>query len=211
MLASETEMEQLSPEDLARWCQRTLPDDTRAFEALVSRYKQNVFATACRLLGSRADAEDVAQEIFLKIYRGIRDLAEPATLTSWIYRITTRTCFDLLESRRRRSATVLLAESREEGSEQPGYIDSRTLTPEEMAMRGELRKCLEKALASLDPDGRCVIVLRDVEDRSYQEIAEFLAIGLSAVKMRIHRARLAFQRLLDQVCPGVARAALKRA
>jgi len=203
-------MDQLSPEELARWCQQTLPDDTRAFEMLVSRYKKNVFATAYRMLGSRADAEDVAQESFVKIYRGIRDLAEPTTLTTWIYRITTRTCLDLIESRKRSSNTVSI-DLPSGGGEQPGYVDSRTRTPEEAVLNRELNNCLEKALASLDDDGRSVIVLRDIEDRSYQEIAEVLAVGLSAVKMRIHRARLAFQKLLDQVCPGVARVGLNRA
>lgn len=203
-------MDQLSPGEIALWCQRTLPDDTRAFEMLVSTYKKNVFATAYRLLGSRHDAEDVAQESFLKIYRGIKDLAEPATLTTWIYRITTRTCFDHIESMKRRSPGQPGASMGAE-EEPPDYVDSRARTPEEAALNRELRKCLEKTLANLDPDGRSVIVLRDVEDRSYQEIAEVLAIGLSAVKMRIHRARLAFQRLLDQVCPGIARVRLNRA
>jgi len=201
-------MDQLPPAELARLCQRTLPDDTRAFEALVARYKKNVFATAYRILGNRPDAEDVAQESFLKIYKGIRDLAEPATLTTWIYRITTRTCFDFIESKKRRSGTVSLESGGEGESEPAAYTDKSTPTPEDAALRHELRKCLEKALASLDADGRSVIVLRDLEDRSYQEIAEVLAVGLSAVKMRIHRARLAFQRLLDQVCPGVARSSV---
>ena len=83
-------------------CQRTLPDDTRAFELLVSQYKDRVYATAYRLMGNPQDAEDQAQEAFLKIYRGIRSLDEPATLTSWIYRITTNTCFDALNKRKRR-------------------------------------------------------------------------------------------------------------
>ncbi|MGH9932999.1 MAG: RNA polymerase sigma factor [Pyrinomonadaceae bacterium] len=204
-------MKQPSPEELARWCQRTLPDDTRAFEALVSKYKQNVFATAYRLLGNRSEAEDAAQEVFLKIYRAIKDLAEPATLTTWIYRITARTCFDLLDSRKRRSDTVSLGETGEDESQSAVYVDAKNQTPEEVTINKELRKCLEKTLAGLDPDGRSVIVLRDVEDRSYQEIAEILTIGISAVKMRIHRARLAFQQLLDQVCPGIKKLGMNRA
>ncbi len=204
-------MDQLSPAELARWCQQTLPDDTRAFEMLVATYKKNVFATAYRMLGSRHDAEDVAQESFLKIYRGIKDLAEPATLTTWIYRITTRTCFDFIESRKRRAGTVSIDLPAAGEGEPQGFVDASTRTPEEAALNRELRNCLEKTLAGLDADGRSVIVLRDLEDRSYQEIAEVLAVGLSAVKMRIHRARLAFQKLLEQVCPGVNRAGLNRA
>ena len=203
-------MEPMSSEDLVHWCQRTLPDDTRAFEALVARYKQNVFASARRLLGSRADAEDVAQEVFIKIYRGIKDLSEPATLTTWIYRITTRTCFDFLDSRKRRAGVQSLTYLAGKADELPLDVDAKTATPEEKAMRTELRRCLEKTLAILDSEARGIIVLRDVEDCSYQEIADVLALGLSAVKMRIHRARLAFQRLLNQVCPGIVRPNLKR-
>lgn len=184
-------------------CQRTLPDDTRAFELLVSQYKDRVYATAYRLMGNPQDAEDQAQEAFLKIYRGIRSLDEPATLTSWIYRITTNTCFDALNKRKRRPQTTPLTPPDEEGDEEPRYADTRALSPEEAAMRAESRACLERTLSQLDEIGRTVLVLRDIEDRPYQEIAEILKLGLSAVKMRIHRARLAFQQTLDKVCPGL--------
>ncbi len=95
-------MNGLSPEELVRWCQRTLPDDTRAFEALVAQYKRAVFATAYRLMGSREEAEDQAQEAFLKIYRGVAKLEDPVTLPAWIQRVTINTCLDALEKQRRR-------------------------------------------------------------------------------------------------------------
>lgn len=197
-------MESLSPEELARWCQRTLPEDTRAFEALVSQYKRRVFAVALRLMGNREEAEDQAQEVFLKVYRGVRKLDDPATLTSWIYRITTNTCFDALASKDRRHAAESLEQARDGGEPEPIiYADARTPTPEEAVMRRDLRRCLERAISNLDPVDRGIIVLRDVEDRPYQEIAESLAIGLSAVKMRIHRARLTFQKIFARVCPGM--------
>ena len=196
-------MEAIAPEELVRMCQHTLPDDTRAFELLVSQYKDRVYATAYRLMGNPQDAEDQAQESFLKIYRGIRSLDEPATLTSWVYRITTNTCFDALNKRKRRPQTTPLAPPDDEGNEEPRYADTRTLSPEEAAVLAEARACLERTLSQLDEIGRTVLVLRDIEDRPYQEIAEILKLGLSAVKMRIHRARLAFQQTLDKVCPGL--------
>jgi RNA polymerase sigma-70 factor (ECF subfamily) len=196
-------MEAPTLEELVRRCQQTLPEDTRAFERLVALYKDRVFATAYRLMGNHHDAEDQAQEVFLKVYRGIRDLDDPATLTSWIYRITANTCFDALGKQKRRPQTTPLALPDAEGNEEPRYADMRVPYPEDAVLQGEIRACLEQTLAQLDEAGRAVLILRDIEDRPYQEIAEILSIGLSAAKMRIHRARLAFQQLLDKICPGL--------
>jgi RNA polymerase sigma-70 factor (ECF subfamily) len=196
-------VESLPPEELVRRCQRALPYDTRAFEALVAHYKARVFAIAYRLMGNRQEAEDQAQEAFLKVYRHIGQLEDPATVTSWICRITTNTCLDALDKQKRRPSTTPITPPNPDWDEEPAYADTRMPTPEEAALRSELRRCLEATLAQLDPRERATLILREIEGRSYQEIAETLALGLSAVKMRIHRTRLAFQRLLDRICPGV--------
>lgn len=174
-------MDTAAPEELVRRCQATLPEDTQAFEQLVALYKDRVFATAYRLMGNRQDAEDQAQEVFLKIYRGIKNLDDAATLTSWIYRITTNTCFDALNKQKRRPKTTTLTPP-DDGSEELRYADTRTPDPEEAALRREAWLCLEKSLAALDETGRAALILRDIEDRSYQEIAEIMAVGLSAVR-----------------------------
>lgn len=194
-------MENLAGEDLVRLCQRALPGDPRPFELLVARYKDRVYATAYRLMGNAQEAEDVAQEVFLKVYRGIKNLEEPATVTSWIYRITTTTSFDAIDKRQRRPATQSITPVGEDGEEELRYADTATATPEEAALRAELRECLEATMNRLDSLGRAVLVLRDVEGRPYQEIAESLKVSLSAVKMRIHRARLAFQEAFEHLCP----------
>jgi RNA polymerase sigma-70 factor (ECF subfamily) len=194
-------VELLSPEEIVRQCQRTLPDDTRSFEVLVTQYKARVFTIAYRLMGNRQEAEDQAQEVFLKVYRGIKQLHDPTTFVPWLDRITTNTCFDALNKQQRRPATTSLTPPNDDP--QPPFVDTRSVSPEESALRRELRDCLEATLARLDLVGRAALILRDIEDRSYQEIADTLGIGLSAVKMRIHRARLAFQQMLDLICPGV--------
>ncbi len=194
-------MDALQPEALVRLCQQTLPEDTRAFEALVAQFKGRVYATAYRLLGNRHDAEDQTQEVFIKVYRGIKDLSDPTTVVPWIYRITVNTCFDALDKRQRSPSTISTSPLTDAQSDAPEYADTRTATPEEAALRQELRACLEATLHQLDLPERAVLVLRDVEGRPYQEIAESLAVGLSAVKMRIHRARLAFQQLFERLCP----------
>lgn len=189
------------------WCRQTLPDDTRAFEALVAQYKRAVFATAYRLMGNREEAEDQAQEAFLKIYRGVTKLSEPLTLPAWIQRVTVNTCLDALAKQKRRPAHTPLAADDEGEQDARDYADARRPGPVAAAENAELRRCLERALDALDPEARRVVVLRDVEDMSYDEIAGALKLGLSALKMRIHRARLAVKRLLEQICPGVAGAA----
>lgn len=196
-------MEASELEALVRRCQQTLPEDTRAFERIVALYKDRVFVMAYRLMGNRLDAEDQAQEVFLRVYRGIKDLDDPAAMTTWIYRITTNTCFDALNKQKRRPQTTPLAPPNLEENEDSRYADTHTPGPEEVAIQREIRACLEQTLAQLDTTGRAALILRDIEDRPYQEIAEILSIGMSAVKMRIHRARLAFQQLLDRICPGL--------
>lgn len=194
-------VESPSSEELVRWCQQTLPGDLRAFEVLVAQYKQRVFALAYRLMGNRQDAEDQTQEVFIKIYHRIKDLDDPRTLTSWVYRITTNTCLDALKKQRRRPSTSPLAPA--DSDDEPNITDTRVATPEEQVLDRELQGCLEGVLNHLDVPARTILILRDVEDRPYQEIAQAMGIGLSAVKMRIHRTRLLFQQLFDELCPGI--------
>jgi RNA polymerase sigma-70 factor, ECF subfamily len=191
----------LSPEDLTRWCQRTLPHDTRAFQQLITTYKLRVFRTAYRLMGNRQDAEEVAQEVFLKVYQSIHSLDDPATLTAWIYRITVNMCLNELRRQKRRPNTVPLPPWGENGDQDASQIDTANATPEEEALRRDLQRCIEVVLGQLSAVERAVLVLRELENRSYQEVADILRVGLSAAKMRIHRARLAFQQLFDQICP----------
>jgi RNA polymerase sigma-70 factor (ECF subfamily) len=195
----ENGMDNLSTEKLVQLCQHTLIGDTRAFETLVTRYKNRVYATAYRLMGNREEAEDQAQEVFLKIFRNIKKLNEALTFESWMHRITVNTCLDALEKQTRRPIIEKYIDHNEEtnGFDVPS-TNSNTRDPFEDK---EIRNCLEKALAKLEPFGRSAIILRDIEELSYEEIAESLKIGLSAVKMRIHRARLAVQKLMEEICP----------
>ncbi len=194
-------MEPFSSRELVRDCQERMREDPRVFARLVSQYKQLVYTTAYRIMGNHEDAEDQAQEAFLKIYRRIHELEDPATLTAWIYRITVNTCLDTLKKQKRRPrAYVPLDQENDECDCMP---DTGQPTPEEAVLRREVQRCLEETLSQLDGPGRAVILLCDIEERPYQEIAQILGLGLSAVKMRIHRTRLAFQQLLNRICPDV--------
>jgi RNA polymerase sigma-70 factor (ECF subfamily) len=189
---------------LVRRCQRELPHETRAFELLVKAYQGRVYTLAYRLLGNRQDAEDLAQEVFLKVFRSLQQLDDPQACTAWITRITTNACLDLLDRRRRRPTLVPFTAATQDQEEAIEYVDLKALPLEEQVMRTEMRRCLEHTLASMEPQVRVTLILRDIEERPYQEIADALALGLSAVKMRIHRARLRFQELLTRICPDLA-------
>src|SRR4029453_15660177 len=112
---------------------------------------------------------------------------------------------DELRKQGRSPNTTAAAPSSTDREEELQVADPNVATPEEIAVRRELHDCLEGVLQRLGPVERGVLVLRDVEDRPYQEIAETLAIGLGATKMRIHRARLAFQQLFERLCAEVRR------
>lgn len=190
----------LPPEQLVRLVQQTIPGDHRAFEQLVTQYKGFVFATALRLMGNREDAEDQTQDVFLKVYDEIKKLEVPATFTAWLSRVTVNTCLNALKRQRR-----LRLDSLDQlvWIDNAIAIDGITALPETVVLTRELRTCIEQALAELSDAERVILVLRDVEDCSYQEISDLLKVGLSAVKMRIYRTRLAFQGVFRRVCPGL--------
>lgn len=184
-------------EDLVRRCQQSPAGDTSAFEQIVALCSGRVFATAYRILGDAHEAEDQTQEVFIKVYRSINAIDDPTTFLAWLKRIVTNTCLDAIERQQRRPQIWSLPECDADDELGPTYTDTRTPSPEEAAIRHELRQTLAEALAQLDPNARAILQLRDIEERSYQEIAERMDLGLSAVKMRIRRARLSFQKLLE--------------
>jgi RNA polymerase sigma-70 factor (ECF subfamily) len=172
------------------------------FEELVIHYWSRVYGLALRLMGDRQEAEDQTQEVFLKIYRCLDTLQHPAALTSWIMRITANTCYDALERSRRCPPVVPLTPNH--GDTICTFTHARQPRPEEAALRAEERGYMALTLAQLDSNAREALILRDVEGRSYEEIASMLSLGMSAVKMRIRRGRLAFQETLGRICPELA-------
>lgn len=190
----------VTPEELVRWCRQSPPGDTRAFEHLVRTYQQTVFALAYRLMNNADDAEDVAQETFYKVYRGIDALNDPATLPGWISRIVTNTAISALRQRRRRSADTSLDQLVGVEGQDYDVPAARPLSPEQMTLAQELRDCIAETVTNLSAAERALLVMREIEGCSYQEMSEILKISLSSVKMRIRRARLTFQQLFQQLC-----------
>jgi RNA polymerase sigma-70 factor (ECF subfamily) len=190
----------LSDEDLVRLCQETLPDDVRAFAALVERYRQQVFAIAYRVLGDAQEADDQAQEVFIKVYRSIKRFRGDAAFSTWLYRITTNGCLDVLARRKRRLARIDLDVAEMEETRLTRIDQRGERSPEQSALRNELIECIKDSMMALRDRERLVLTLRDVEGLEYQTIADVLSIGMSAVKMRIHRARLAFRQVFARMC-----------
>lgn len=187
----------VSDEELVRLCQERLPGDPRPFRALVDRYRDRVINTAYRFLGDPHDAEEVAQEVFLKVYRGLPAFRAESAFSTWLYRITVNTCKNELR-RRNRQPTLLDPDGSTELAEvleSLGILPPTEPSAEEVVIARQEWDAIQETLNRLSVTDREVLILRDIRGLGYQEIAETLDIGLSAAKMRVRRARLAFQEL----------------
>ena len=165
--------------------QRAKDGDLTAFEEIVRAHEATVYRLALRQLGSREDAEDAAQEVFLKAYTSLKSFRGESKLTVWLYRITSNVCTDAL---RRRRETVSLTVDAEQGSEELELPDER-FDPVTLAERADLREQIGAALARLPAEARQILLLRELGGQSYEEIAQTLSLDIGTVKSRIFRAR----------------------
>lgn len=167
-----------------------------AFEVLVKKYHKIVYAMLYQLAPDWQDLNDLAQEVFIRIYRHIHKLRNPKTFKSWINQITVNLFYDELRKRPRRMNTVSLNQSVPglygEESETRDFPDARPCT-DEIILNRELADHIKKAMLELPEQFRVVIVLREVQGLSYEEIAKTLDCELGTVKSRIARARARLQ------------------
>ena len=164
--------------------ERLLLDDTEAFGLLVARYSERVFSLVCRICRNREDAEEVTQDVFIKVYRNIGKFRQASSFSSWIYRIAYNASISHLRRQNPFRITELREERLETGvREYPGDFDAGTFGREEQLER------LEKALDSLPPDDRALMLLFYQEDKSVREIAEIISQSENNVKTRLHRIR----------------------
>jgi RNA polymerase sigma-70 factor, ECF subfamily len=179
--------------DDAQLVDRLRRGDPRAFEELVIAHQHRVFGVALRMLGSRAEAEEAAQEVFLRAHRAIADFRGDAKLSTWLYAIASRLCLNRLASGERRLAR--------EGEETLAQIPSGHASPADELERSERDAALHRAIAELSDERRLVVVLRDLEGLSYEEIAAALDLELGTVRSRLHRARLDLKEKLERFLP----------
>ena len=160
--------------------------DEDAFATLVRLYEKRVFALAVRMCGSREDAAEAAQEAFLAAWQGLSFFRGDASFSTWLYRLTSNACVDLLrrEGRHRSAAGPSLDD---EGLSLD--VPDTALSPQDEAERQELREAIDRGLAALSPEHRQILILREMHQLSYDEIAEVLSLDTGTVKSRISRAR----------------------
>jgi len=155
-----------------------------AFEAAVTRHQRQVFTFACYLLGSREEAEDVTQEVLVRLWRNTRLLGSDR-LGGWLLKVTRNACYDRLRLRHR-SARLFAVD---QGTEARPDAPTPEPGPEELAASAQLGRRLRAALDALGEPLKSIVILREVQGLSYQEIAEILELPLSTVRVSLHRAR----------------------
>jgi len=187
--------------DLVAQCRR---GDSSAFSGLVEKYQDRVFNTCLRLCGNRTEAEDLAQEAFVKAYVSLDRFDGRASFYTWLFRIAVNLTISAHRKARHSPALSLQGRSADgEGESLADRIEGRTAMPDERSVENERDRAVALALASLDEEHKTVIVLRDVESLGYAEIAEILDVPTGTVKSRLHRARLALRDMLGPM-PGIA-------
>ena len=167
--------------------------DLSAFNLIVERYQSHVYNLAARILGDRVTAEDVTQETFISAHRAISQF-RGGSLRAWLLRIGSNRSYDFIRASRRRREQSL-----DQSMLNPGFREpSSGPSPEQAAIRNELGDEIQRAILSLPPDQRTVLVLIDVQGLSYEEAGEASGVSMGTVKSRLSRARSKVRDLLLQ-------------
>ena len=170
------------------YIERVLAGDGSAYEPLVTENQTKVYRIALRILKNETDAEDAAQEAFLKAYTSLADFRGDSRFSVWLYRLTNNICIDMLR-KNRRAVIVPLRTEDENGEEAELPISDERYSPERLAERAADRDAVRSALASLPDDCREILALRESAGLSYDEIAAALSLEVGTVKSRLNRAR----------------------
>jgi len=174
--------------------ERIKTGDNSAFGDIVLKYQDKIYNLCRHMLGNAHDAEDASQDVFLKAFQALSKFQPEASLYTWLYRVATNTCID----RRRKPVFESLFGGSEEGERLVHDRASDAPSPERLYQSKQLDRTLQESLGKLSPKLRTVIVLKEIEELSYEEIADTLEISMGTVKSRIARAREELQILMKK-------------
>lgn len=182
---------------------RCVDGDTLAFEKLYHKYLRLVYSVVYRMVPTE-EAHDLTQEVFVRAFRNIQSFRGESSFRAWLLRIAHNLCCNRLRDLKRQQTESLEEMANREGG---GYEPVSNEDLQAQVERGDLQRKVREVLARLPEDYRTVIVLRDFEQLSYEEISQITGITIANVKSRLHRARLAFKRLFEPYylayCQGV--------
>ena len=166
--------------------------DETAFEELLRQYEKKVYTLCFRMCGNSEDAEEAAQDTFLALWRGIDRFRQESSLSTWIYRLASNACIDLLRRRKKQGSSLSL-------DDEELFLDAvdPVPRPQDAVEHREAQKLLQEGLSALPEEYRKVLILREIEGLSYTEIAESASLELGTVKSRISRGRVLLRNFLS--------------
>lgn len=175
-----------------------LADDSRAFEVLVERYQVRLLNFVYRTIGDRDRAEDLVQEVFIRVYRHLGRFDRSKKFSTWIYTIASNLAKNELRNRSRSPLVLFQAiKAKFEDEDRPLQFEDEGNRPDDLYRKRLLREQVEAAVQQLPAHHREVFVLRELEGNSYEEIAEITGVQLGTVKSRLNRARAAFAEIIE--------------
>jgi RNA polymerase sigma-70 factor (ECF subfamily) len=182
------------PVDTRLLVERSRHNDLQAFEQLVQIYQNKVYGLCYQLTGNYNDSQDLAQEVFIKAYSSIKTFKNQSDFGTWLHRIAVNTWINIQRKRKRRQEVSIDAPLKtEDGEEMAREIPSPEANPLETVESKELNALVNKAIQQLSYEHRAVLVLREIEGYSYEEIAQIMDCSIGTVRSRINRARKAMK------------------
>ena len=178
----------MTRQEEAQVIERVLSGDINAYEQLVTQYEKSVYNLALRMTDNPEDAADMAQEAFIKAYNSLSSFRGDSKFSVWLYRIVSNVCLDFLRKQSRRPSVSLSVED-DDGEDVQLDVPDDSMSPELQLERKLTRESVREGLKQLPEDYRQILLLRELQGLSYDEIAETLYIGVGTVKSRIFRAR----------------------
>ena len=163
--------------------------DQKAFELLVRKYKTTVFNTIYSIMGNAQEADDIAQEVFLKVYTKADSFKGESSFSTWLYRVTVNRCIDELRRRKNKIISYEIEFNQEEKLKLKDVLVSRENDITEKLRQKELQDIIQKAMNSLPKKYRIILTLKEIEGLSYKEISQIMKISLAKVKIWLFRAR----------------------